>query len=157
MQRLLLVLSAALTMAGTAFAADKVEYPWGYRNWAHVKSMVINADHPLANPFAGIHHVYGNGKAMKGLKSGKHEDGAVLVFDLLEAKAGGGAVQEGARKFIGVMQKDAKRFAATGGWGYEAFAGDSRSKRVVTDGGAGCYGCHSGQKDKDFVFTALRK
>ena len=157
MKRLLLVLSATLTMTGTALAADKVKYPWGYRNWAHVKSMVINADHPLANPFAGLHHVYANGKAMKGLKSGKHEDGAVLVFDLLEANAGSGAVQEGARKFIGVMQKDAKRFASTGGWGYEAFAGDSKSKRVVTDGGAGCYGCHSGQKDKDFVFSALRK
>ena len=157
MKRLLFVLFAALTMAGAAFAADKVDYPWGYRNWAHVKSMVINADHPLANPFAGIHHVYANGKAAKGLKSGKHEDGAVLVFDLLEANAGGGAVQEGARKFIGVMQKDAKRFAATGGWGYEAFAGDSKSKRVVADGGASCHACHTQQKDKDYVFSALRK
>ncbi|MBM3573119.1 MAG: cytochrome C [Alphaproteobacteria bacterium] len=147
---------AAITIGSVAVAADKVAYPWGYRSWVHVKSMIINADHPLANPFAGMHHVYANPKAVKGLKSGKYEDGSILIFDLLESNAGGGAVQEGKRKFIGVMHKDAKAFAATGGWGYEAFAGDTKSKRVVTDGGTGCYGCHSGQKDKDFVFSAYR-
>ena len=135
----------------------KVAYPEGYRDWTHVKSMVIQKGHPLENPFRGIHHVYANPKAEKGLKSGKYADGSVLVFDLLHAQDAGSALVEGPRKLVGVMKKDNKRFGSTGGWGFEGFAGDSTSKRLVTDGGVGCYQCHTAQKQKDFVFSIYRK
>ena len=145
-------------LAVPSLAADaKVEYPYGYRNWHHVKSMVILPGDPLADPFAGIHHIYANPKAIAGLKSARYDDGATFVFDLLEGAAADNAVQEGKRKFIGVMYRDANRFAATGGWGFEAFAGDSKSKRVVTDGGQSCFSCHSGQQDKGYVFTTTRR
>jgi len=150
-----LVFSGSPGFAGTV--NGKVDYPEGYRQWAHIKSMLLEPGHPLENPFQGLHHVYGNDKAMKGLEGGKFSDGAVLVFDLLNYNQGGHAIQEGDRKLVGVMKKDSKAFAATGGWGFEGFAGDSKTDRLVGDGGAGCYACHTSQKEHDFVFTRPRK
>lgn len=146
-------LLAGLVSAGKP--AD-VPYPSGYRNWTHVKSMVIQPGHPLADPFLGIHHVYANDKALQGLKSGNYADGAVLVFDLLNYQDGGKVLTEAERKLVGVMQRDAQKFATTGGWGFDGFAGDSKSQRLVTDGGAGCYACHTQVKDRQFVFSELR-
>jgi hypothetical protein len=110
------------------------------------------------NPFGGIHHVYANAKALEGLKSGHYPDGAVLVFDLFDYQyqEDNHALVEGKRKLIGVMERDAKRFAATGGWGYEGFGEGKPDKRLVTDGGQGCYNCHAAQKDKNYVFSELR-
>ncbi len=150
-----------LALAGApALAADPapVPYPEGYRGWTHVKSMVINPGHPLYEAFGGIHHLYANRKALEGYKSGKFPDGAVIVFDLLEAKAADNAVQDGTRKVVGVMHKDARRWKDTGGWGFEGFKGDSRSERAVAKNAASaCYACHTQQKDKDFIFSGYRK
>ncbi|MEA3276302.1 MAG: cytochrome P460 family protein [Pseudomonadota bacterium] len=66
------------------------------------------------------------------------------------------ASTEGNRVLIGVMVKDRERFADTGGWGFEAWAGDSRDERLVKDGGASCYGCHTEKRERDFVFTEWR-
>lgn len=136
-------------------SAGEAGYPEGYRNWYHVKSMLIEPGHPLEDPFAGIHHVYANPAALTGLREGSYADGAVLVFDLLEAQPGGNAVVEGPRKLLGVMQRDAGA-ADTGGWRFEAFAGDSRSERLVKDGGVSCYACHTDVRDSRFVFSRLR-
>jgi hypothetical protein len=147
-----------LGLAGTSHAgeADKVGYPEGYRGWQHVKSMVIKPGHPLENPFLGIHHVYGNDKAIQGLRDGKFQDGALLVFDLLDYTDTGDSLQEAGRKLVGVMARDAKKYAATGGWGYEGFAGDSRSERLTKDGGKSCYDCHASQQATGYVFSRLR-
>lgn len=134
-----------------------VKYPEGYRNWAHIKSMVIQQGHPLYDSFGGIHHVYANEKALKAMKGGKpYPDGAVLIFDLLEAKSENNAIVEGSRKVLGVMQKDSKKFSDTGGWGFEGFKGDTR-ERVVTDPKTGCFNCHVSQKNTDYVFSQYRK
>ena len=47
------------TCAGTASAggAADVPYPAAYRDWHHVKSMVINQGHALYDTFGGIHHL----------------------------------------------------------------------------------------------------
>ncbi|MFN3750263.1 MAG: cytochrome P460 family protein [Thiobacillus sp.] len=141
-----------------AFAADAVvPYPEGYRNWTHVKSMVIEAGHPLHASFGGIHHLYANAKAMQGYRSGKFPDGAVIVFDLLEATRADYAITEGARKIAGVMHKDTKRYAATGGWGFEGFAAGDKARRVVgKQAESACFACHAPQKDRDYVFSSLR-
>lgn len=148
----------ALAVA-TALAADPppVPYPAGYRGWAHVKTMQILPGHPLHESFGGVHHLYANAKALEGYRRGRFPDGAVIVFDLLEAKQDAGTVVDGARKVVGVMRKDAKRYSATGGWGFEAFKGDSRTERAVGANAAGaCYGCHAPQRDRDFVFSAWK-
>jgi hypothetical protein len=135
-----------------------VPYPEGYRGWAHVKSMVIQAGHPLFDAFGGIHHVYANdvARAVLEARGSAYPDGAVLVFDLLEAPVEGGAVTEGARKVLAVMHKDRARFAATGGWGFEGWKGDTR-ERVVTDAPGQCFTCHMPLKDTDHVFAGWRK
>ena len=150
------LLALFATLAVYAAGSSLVAYPEGYRNWTHAKSMVIEPDHPLANPFEGIHHTYANEKALAGLRTGDWQDGAVLVFDLLNVNAADAAVQEAERKFIGVMEYNANRFADTGGWGFEAFSGDSKTERVVEDGGTSCFGCHIAAKGTGYVFTRYR-
>ena len=140
----------ALATAPAAGADARIPYPDGYRGWHHVKSMVIERGHPLERPFAGIHHVYADDAALEGLRTGRYRDGATLVFDLLEARRGDHAVVEGRRKV-----RDA-RARATGGWRFEAFAGSSRTERLVTDGGAGCFACHRKAADRSHVFSRWR-
>jgi hypothetical protein len=158
MSKLLFALLAC-SFSLSSYAADypKVDYPTGYRDWHHVKSMVINEGHPLYASFGGIHHIYANKKAMKGYRSGKFPDGSVIVFDLLTATNADNAVTEGARKVVGVMQHNSKKFAKTGGWGFEGFAGDSTSKRAVADQAAtACFSCHEPLAKSDYVFSSLR-
>ena len=152
-------IALVMLAAGSAGAADPppVPYPQGYRGWAHVKSMVIQPGHALYDAFGGIHHLYANQKAEQGYKSGRFGDGSVIIFDLLEAKAADNTVQEGARKVVGVMHRDSRRHAATGGWGYEGFKGDSTTERAVgANASSACYQCHTAQKDRGYVFSAWR-
>lgn len=148
-----------IATAAAAFAAGSatVAYPASYRSWTHVKSMLINPGHPLYDSFGGIHHLYANKMAMQGYKTGKFPDGAVIAFDLLAAQSADSAVTEGKRKVLGVMQRDTKRFGATGGWGFEAFAGDSASERVVgAKAASACFACHESQKGTQYVFSRYR-
>lgn len=158
MRKTLLAAFATLCAAAPALAAGpEVPYPAGYRDWHHVKSMVINPGHPLYDAFGGIHHLYANGKAMEGYRSGRFPDGAVIVFDLLEAVTGDNAVTEGPRKVVGVMHRDARKFAATGGWGYEGFKGDTRNRAVGDQAAQACHACHTQRKDAGYVFSSPRK
>jgi hypothetical protein len=151
------VIAAIVTAAAISADGAAVPYPEGYRAWQHVKSMVIEAGHPLHASFGGIHHLYANGKAMEGYRTGRFPDGAVIVFDLLEAVSADHAVTEGKRKVVGVMHRDAAKYAATGGWGFEGFAGDSKSERAVGDKAqSACFSCHAPQKAHEYVFSAWR-
>lgn len=150
------LLACTLTIPAISQAGDAVDYPDGYRHWTHIKSMVLHAGHPLENPFKGIHHVYGNEKAVKGSQTGVFRDGSVLVFDLLEYKTQEKASTEGDRILLGAMVKDNARYPRTGGWGFEGFKGNSHTERLVNDGGQSCFGCHTSQKDHDYVFTHWR-
>lgn len=137
--------------------ADAVPYPEGYRSWHHVKSMVIEEGHPLFAAFGGIHHLYANEAALEGYRSGTFSDGAVIVFDLLEAVRDGAAVTEGQRKVLGVMHRDARRFAATGGWGFEGFERGRRDARAVgANAATACFSCHAAEAGPDFVFSSYR-
>lgn len=149
---------AATTVSSFSIASDSsVPYPNGYRDWHHVKSMVINPGHGLYDSFGGIHHLYANKAALRGYKTGKWPDGSVIVFDLLDARTADHAVTEGARKVVGVMHRDARKYISTGGWGYEGFKGDSMTDRAVGGNAASaCYECHTAQKESGFVFSKLR-
>lgn len=150
-------MGALTTAVILAAETTPVPYPEGYRSWTHVKSMVIEEGHPLFESFGGIHHIYANDRALEGYRTGRFRDGAVIVFDLLEAIADGNAITEGQRKVVGVMRKDSNRYASTGGWGFEGFAGDSRTERVVGDqAAAACFACHQAQAGDDYVFSTYR-
>lgn len=155
-----LLLALSLTTATAAFAGSaSVDYPHGYRNWSHVKSLILEPGHALYEAFGGLHHIYANDRAMKGYRSGKFPDGSVIVFDLLEVDKGGNAVAEGPRKIVGVMQRDARRFKDTGGWGFEGFPKGDPKQRAVGDQAKGaCFACHAEQAAKTgYVFSAWRE
>jgi len=165
MKRFLLILAGlfigfSLGMGNSVLSAqqkDGIAFPSNYRSFTHVKSMVITEGHPLFDAFGGIHHVYANDLALSAMKAGKaYPDGAILVFDLLEAQSGQGALTEGKRKVLALMVKDAKKFADTGGWGFQAFAGGDASSPVVKDAKSECFACHEAQSKSDYVFSAYR-
>lgn len=156
----LAVFASMITLVSLIAQTQPVPYPEGYRDWRHVKSMVIAQGHPLFDAFGGIHHIYANDLALKGYASGRFADGSIIVFDLLEAHTKDNATTEGGRKVLGVMHKDGKRWPATGGWGFEGFKGDSRTDRAVGAVGAvattACFTCHTSQQNRDYVFSSLR-
>ena len=136
---------------------DEVPYPEGYRRWTHVKTGLIGPSNPNFQFSGGYHHIYANEKAMQGYGSGSFPEGTVIVFDVLDAKEQNGNTQEAARNHLDVMVKDSLRYAATGGWGYEEFKGDSHTERLLTTTTLQlqCANCHA-RKD-DHVFSEFRK
>lgn len=157
MKAKILALIGVTAATATLAAEPEVPYPTGYRDWHHVKSMVIEEGHPLYGAFGGIHHIYANDRALEGYRSESFPDGAVIIFDLLEAVRDGNAITEGPRKVVGVMHKDASKFAATGGWGFEGFGGGDPTNRVVGENAASaCFACHQPQSEQDYTFSRLR-
>ena len=149
-------LVVALATAAVSTSAADVAYPEKFRDAKHVKSMVINNGHPLYNAVGGMHHIYGNAKAIAGYKASKFANGSVITFDLFEAVDKDNAVSEGARKAVVVMAKDSKKYAATDGWGYQVFDPKTKKGSLDAKAQAECHACHVSQKDKDFVFSSLR-
>ena len=147
-----------LSLSMRAKSNDEVPYPMGYRMWTHVRTVLIGPQSPAFESFGGLHHIYANEKAMEGYRAGRFPDGSVLVFELLDTKENAGVTTEGPRKRVGVMVKESKRYAETGGWGFESFQGDSQTERRLNpEGRIACFKCHEPQKDNDYVFSKLRK
>jgi len=155
---LLMAVAPLFYVAPRVESYEQVPYPEGYRLWTHVRSGVTGPESPDFKTTGGIHHIYANDKAMKGYQAGRFPDGSTIVYDLLEAPTKGGVTTEGRRRYITVMHKDSKRFAETGGWGFEVFRKDSQTDRTIgPDAKTKCFDCHSSQKDRDFVFGSFRK
>ena len=148
----------SLFLMSSAQAETNVAFPPDYRQWTHVKSMLIEPGHALYEAFGGLHHLYANATAMQGYRrGGTFPEGSVIAFDLLAAQSGGHSVIEGERKVLGLMKKDSKRFVETGGWGFEAYAGGDPKKPLVGDKAAqACYACHTAREQNDFVFSSWR-
>ena len=141
----------ALTLAQTQQA---VPYPDGFRQWTHVKSELGGS----GKPSRGLHNIYANPKAMDGFRTGHFTDGSIIVFDVLDIDTHTGSSAIGERLHVDVMHKDEKKFAKTGGWGFEEFRGNSRTQRDIgEDAAAKCFTCHAGQKDKGFVFSSFNE
>jgi hypothetical protein len=148
----------ALTVAAAAAEAPTVPYPDGYRDWHHVKTTVIQPGHPMYSAIGGINHTYANREAMQGYPGGNFPDGSTLVFDTIQANDADHAISEGKRKVIGVMTKNAKRYAATGGWGFENFdAGDPKRPVFGAKAAAACFGCHNLPATRDHVYSRFRE
>ena len=151
------IVAVAIFWAGAEAQREEcVHYPSDYRAWQHVKSMIIQPGHPLEESFGGIHHIYANSEAMSGLTDGQYKAGAVFVFDLLDYNDGENTIVEAARKRIDVMQYDSQQFAATSGWGFASFVGDSRTERVEQDVVTACYNCHIAAKESNYVYSQYR-
>lgn len=148
-------------VALVAFAAPgspEVPYPDNYRQWTHVRTGVIQQGNPAFSQFGGFHHIYANGIALKGYDSRRFNNGAILVFDVLEAEEKNNSLTEGSRKIIDVMVRDSVLYAETGGWGFEEFNGDSKTERNVKSmAQTACFSCHAVRREQGFVFSSYRK
>jgi len=149
-------IAAAAVILGAAGAAAPIAFPAGFRSWTHVSSALLGEGGPPK--YQGLHHIYGNRAAIEGLKSGRYADGAVFVYDQWTAGQVGAATTAGERRFVDVMVRDSRRFAATGGWGYAEFAAPDhrRVAEIEQDPQGSCHACHERQATRGFVFSRWR-
>jgi Cytochrome P460 len=134
----------------------EVAYPEGYRDWTHVKSALMSPQHGSFANLGGFHHIYANSTAMDGYRTGEFADGSVIVFDWLRMEEEDGMFIEGPRRQTDVMVRDLERFSATGGWGFQRFAGDSKTERAATPSSNECFACHDSLKKDGLVLSSYR-
>jgi len=157
--RSLVVSVVAFLAFGTVFAApagDQLTIPVGFEHWYLVNSMVVTKDSPLFEAIGGLHHIYVNAVGLPRLKEGgsaPYPDGTIFTDDVREVSLVDGSYVQGSRKAIPVMLKDAKKYASTGGWGFQALAGGDPTKPLVTDAAKMCFACHTPQKASDYTFS----
>lgn len=160
---LLATAAGSLAIAALALAtepADKglvspiygVSLPHGYRQWEVIAPAMEGA------PLDELRVVVGNATAARAYRSHTlpFPDGSVLVKLAWKQKPSpefAPATIPGAATTVQVMVKDAKRYAATGGWGFGRFIdgkpADEAQHRT-------CFACHQARVNgHDFVFTRL--
>jgi hypothetical protein len=139
------------------------EIPQGYREWQLIAVRRLTA----GNGSSQLRAQLGNDIAIKAYQEGKlpFPDGAIIAAihwnevssednNKVLAKGFPGADIQSFVPGSGVnmqfMVKDAKKCAATGGWGFGDFTNGKpgNAKLMQT-----CFACHSPAKDHDFVFT----
>jgi hypothetical protein len=155
---LILVFGAAFALSAgfAAGAQDRLKIPAGFERWYLVNSMLVTKDSPSFGAIGGLHHIYINSIGFARLKKGgsaPYPDGTIFVDDVRDFSLVDGAYMQGSRKAIPVMLKDSKRYASTGGWGFQAWAGGDPKKPLVTDAVKGCFECHAPQKAQDYTFS----
>jgi len=154
MKRTALLLTLAI--AGSAHSADTVPYPENFRTWSHVKSGVIGPEHKNFASVGGIHHVYANQQAMAGYRTRQFPEQSVVVFEWLEWAEKDGAFLEGPRRQVDVMVKDSKRYASTGGWGFQRFVKSTREPASAPTP-QDCFACHDKLKEDGLVLSKYRE
>jgi hypothetical protein len=143
--------------SGTLASPDAVvAYPEGYRSWTHVKSGVIGPSHSLYSSNGGFQHIYANAEAMEGYRTRAFPEGSIIAFDWLEMRENAGAFSEGPRRQLDVMVKDSRRFATTGGWGFQRFVKDSKTELAATPTPQDCFPCHNRLKKDGLVLSSYR-
>ena len=133
-------------LSAAAIADTPLSPPKGYRTWFHVNTMVIDTQSPLFPALGGMNNVYLSPGGVAMLKNGRpYPDGTTFVDDIHEFAVKDGTYVEGERKVLAVMVRNARKYAATGGWGFQAWAAGDAKKPLVTDPVKQCFGCHTQQ------------
>ena len=138
---------------------DYVAFPNGFRSWFVVNSMIVTKDSSESDQIGGMHIIYVNAKGLATLKKGgpfPYPDGTVFADDVHEFSVTDGSYVDGAKKAVPVMVKDAKKYATTGWWGFQVWAGGDPSKPLIPDSAhavQACFGCHTPQKAQDYTFS----
>jgi hypothetical protein len=133
-----------------------VTFPGEYREWTHVKSAFVGPSHTSFATNGGFHHIYANRKAMEGYRSGAFPEGSVIVFDWIQSRDSAGRSDEGERRRVDVMEKNAAKFAAVGGWGFQRFAKNGVD-RLNDPSPAQCSACHQRLSPKTMVIGRYRE
>ena len=137
-----------------AESADDLKPPAGYRQWFHVNTMIVDKTSPLFETLGGMHNVHVNSVGEAALKKGApYPDGTEFMTDLHDFAVSDGSYVEGALKGLAVMVKDSEKYASTGGWGFQFWAGGDPKNPIVTDAATQCFECHVPKKDQDYVYS----
>jgi hypothetical protein len=124
--------------------------PDGYRAWP-----LVAVSHRTDDKDE-LRAILANPAAFAALRDGTLPlpDGAILAklaWQRVPMPAFAGAFQPGAAPRVEFMYKDAKRFPATGGWGFARFVDGKPADETVH---RSCFPCHAAKvPDHDFVFT----
>jgi hypothetical protein len=87
-------ITATFLIITLTHAESTIDYPSDYRYWTHIKSIVIQKDHPVHESFGGIHHIYANKQALIGYRTGNFPEGSIISFDLLDTSESNHALIE---------------------------------------------------------------
>jgi hypothetical protein len=134
-------------------APNGIRLPDGYKNWR-----LISSTHRTDNNTLRV--ILGNDIAVQAARSGSINpwpDGSVmakLVWKDASHELWSAATIPGAFVHAEFMIKDAKKYAATGGWGFARWLG-MEQKPYGDDANfvQECYSCHTPMKHNDYVFT----
>jgi hypothetical protein len=134
------------------------EIPAGYRDWK-----VVSVAHE-AGDLNDIRAVLGNDIAIKAYREGKlpFPEGAIvgrIAWSYVPSEENNKTFGKEQSFVAGLptpfylqfMEKDSKKYAATGGWGYSSF--DNNGKPTSTASMQSCYPCHQLIKSRDFIFS----
>jgi hypothetical protein len=140
-------------------AGDGVAFPNGFRDWLVVNSMSATKASPIFGNVDGLHIIHVNAKRLPAPTNGgafPYPDGTIFADDVHELSVKDGATAEGAKKFVTVMVKDAKKYPSTGGWGFQVWLGGEPSKPQIPDAAyaiQACFACNARQKAEDYLFS----
>ncbi|WP_339385806.1 cytochrome P460 family protein [Burkholderia sp. Ac-20379] len=149
---------APAAVAGSAAAPANaspiygVTIPPGYRKW----EMIAPAEEPA--PLDELRVVLGNPQAVAALERSTlpFPDGTILVklaYKRKQSEESPTATVAGRATTVQVMVKDAKRYAATGGWGFGRFVNGVPVDAAQHET---CFACHQALvRNHDYVFTRL--
>ena len=133
-----------------------VKIPPGYRDWTLIS--VAREEGELDD----IRAILGNDVAVKAYREGKlpFPDGSIIAriawsYDASEEnnKTFGRAqsfIAGAPKNGVQFMVKDARKYAATGGWGFAQFNDGKPADEAVHNA---CFACHEIVKDRDFIFN----
>jgi hypothetical protein len=155
--------------AGEASPIYGVTIPAGYRDWhlisvGHLTGRSLN---PGGGNLKQLRAQLGNDIAIKAFREGKRPfpDGAMIAalhWDEVSSESNdkvlasgfpGAGLQSsfaGSAENVQFMVKDAKKYAATGGWGFADFKNGKPGDEALHKT---CFPCHAPAQDRDFVFA----
>jgi len=134
-------------------APNGITIPDGYKNWR-----LISSTHRTDNNTLRV--ILGNDIAVQAARSGSTypwPDGSILaklVWKDTAHEQWPTATIPGTFVHAEFMIKDAKKYAATGGWGFARWLGmEQKPYGKDADFVQECYNCHTPMKRNDYVFT----
>jgi hypothetical protein len=144
----------ASASAETPTAPNGIQLIRGFEDWKVIApSYRPDKDH--------IRAILGNETAVEAMRKGTRPfpDGTILAKVAWSTRKNARfPVAVEPDKFVQVefMIKDARKYPATGGWGFARFLGpELKPYGLAPDFVQECFGCHVPVKDNDFVFTSL--
>jgi len=147
------VFLASGALAQTPPAPNGIAFPKDYKDWK-VLAVSQRADSNT------MRVIVGNDVAVAAARAGKTNpwpEGAVLgkvVWKPAKDPLWAPATVPGDVVHIEFMEKNSKRFAMTGNWGYSRWRGAKLEPHGKDAGFAQeCAGCHNAAQSQDFVFT----